>query len=75
MSGALIHAITLGQALYATINRMKDGPYKDLYSRETGSITAILAYKELDKSPLKKYLDVKRREGLAEQINNAILCE
>ncbi|CAO1627912.1 unnamed protein product [Jaminaea pallidilutea] len=71
--GALQSALANAQGLYASVQALKSGPYKDLYKRELENVTALLAYKDLERSPLRKYLDVKRRRSLAEQINSAIM--
>ncbi|PWN20082.1 hypothetical protein BCV69DRAFT_283616 [Microstroma glucosiphilum] len=73
MPTALQSALGNAQLLYASVQRLRNGPYKELYKKELESVTAILAYKDLERSPLKKYLDVKRRKSLADQINSAIM--
>lgn len=75
MPTALQSALGNAQLLYASVQRLRNGPYKELYKKELESVTAILAYKDLERSPLKKYLDVKRRKSLADQINSAIMCK
>ncbi|CAO1631677.1 unnamed protein product [Sympodiomycopsis kandeliae] len=73
MPPALHSALGSAQLLYAAIQKLKNGPHKDLYRRELESVTAMLAYKDLERSPVRKYLDVKRRKLLADQINSAIM--
>ncbi|CAO1622657.1 unnamed protein product [Parajaminaea phylloscopi] len=70
---ALQTALASAQLLYAAVQRLKNDACKEIYQRELEKVTAILAYKDLEKSPLKKYLDVKRRGDLADQINSAIM--
>lgn len=44
-----------------------------MYLKELESVTAMLAYTDLERSPMRKYLDQSRRVALAEQINSAIV--
>lgn len=46
-----------------------------MYLKELENVTALLAYTDLERSPVRKYLDQTRRAALAEQINSAIMCE
>lgn len=72
---ALQTALASAQLLYASVQRLKNDACREIYQRELEKVTAILAYKDLERSPLKKYLDVKRRVDLADQINSAIMCK
>lgn len=72
---ALQQALANAQSLYIAVQRLPPGPYQTIYRREIEGVTAILAYKDLERSPLKKFLDTKRRRMLSEQVNAAILCE
>lgn len=75
MSPALFSAYGSARLLCGAIERLKEGPPKALYRKEAELVTAMLAYPDVDRSPLRKYLDVKRRKLLADQINSAIVCE
>ena len=45
-----------------------------MYLNELGSVGGILAYKFPEESPLAVYMSQARREGIADQIDSAILC-
>ncbi|PWN25116.1 hypothetical protein BDZ90DRAFT_234329 [Jaminaea rosea] len=72
-SAPLQLALSHAQQLYNSVLRLPSGAYRDLYRKEVESVTAILAYKDLERSPLRKFLDVRRRRGLWNQINGAIM--
>ncbi|MCO5575616.1 hypothetical protein L7F22_029418 [Adiantum nelumboides] len=70
LNAALAHA----QLLYTSVQTLP-GFWRSMYLKELETVTALLAYRDLESSPLRKYLDQSRRVALAEQINSAILCE
>jgi hypothetical protein len=49
--------------------------WRSMYLKELESVMVLLAYTDLERSPVRKYLDQSRRVALAEQINSAIMCE
>lgn len=70
LHAALSHA----QMLFANVQKLP-GYWRAMYLKELESVTALLAYTDLETSPVRKYLDQSRRVALAEQINSAIMCE
>lgn len=70
LNAALAHA----QMLYTSVQTLP-GFWRSMYLKELETVTALLAYRDLESSPLRKYLDQSRRVALAEQINSAILCK
>lgn len=70
LHAALSHA----QLLFTNVQKLP-GYWRAMYQKELESVTALLAYTDLEKSPVRKYLDQSRRVALAEQINSAIMCE
>ena len=66
----LMHELyTLAHALPVHKDRIE-------YIRELSAVGGLLAYPIPEQSRgMRKYLDMSRREAVAEQINNAILCE
>jgi hypothetical protein len=68
LHAALRHA----QTLYSEVQSLP--PYwRSMYLKELESVTTMLAYTDLERSPVRKYLDQSRRVALAEQINSAIM--
>ena len=70
LHAALSHA----QLLFTNVQKLP-GYWRAMYLKELESVTALLAYTDLERSPVRKYLDQSRRVALAEQINSAIMCE
>lgn len=70
LHAALVHA----QSLHANVQKLP-GYWRAMYLKELESVTALLAYTDLERSPVRKYLDQSRRVALAEQINSAIMCK
>jgi hypothetical protein len=69
LHAALSHA----QLLFTNVQKLP-GYWRAMYLKELESVTALLAYTDLERSPVRKYLDQSRRVALAEQINSAIMC-
>lgn len=70
LHAALSHAVTLNT------NVSKLPPYwRSMYLKELNNVMVLLAYTDLERSPVRKYLDQSRRVALAEQISSAIMCE
>lgn len=68
--------ITLMNELWTLVYSLPDaGEDRNLYIRELNDVGGLLAYPVPEKSrELRKYLDKTRREAVADQINEAILC-
>ncbi|KAK0538654.1 hypothetical protein OC834_000368 [Tilletia horrida] len=72
VSASLYSAIAHAQSLYRAVDALP--PYwQALYRKELEKVTSLLAYPELEGSPVKQLLHPSRRVALAEQINSAIL--
>lgn len=54
---------------------MREGKDKEAWEKECVDVSALLAYSDLSICPVRGYLAQERREGLAEMVNAAILCE
>ena len=75
-TNAVYHAaLTYIQSLHATCMELTNPYSRSMYMKEIESVSVLLAYRDLEKSPVRKYLDQRRRIALAEQINSAILCK
>lgn len=75
-SSAVYHApLSYIQILHATCMELTNHKSRAMYMKEIENVCALLAYRDLEKSPVRKYLDQRRRIALAEQINSAIICE
>ncbi|KAF8844601.1 hypothetical protein BDN67DRAFT_987829 [Paxillus ammoniavirescens] len=61
------------QKLYATVNALRKQEERAIYIQELSNVGGLLAYKVPEDSPMAKYLHQERRDGVAEQINSAIL--
>ncbi|KDN45237.1 hypothetical protein K437DRAFT_256687 [Tilletiaria anomala UBC 951] len=73
-SNAVYHAaLSYIQSLHATCMELTNPYSRAMYMKEIESVSVLLAYRDLEKSPVRKYLDQRRRMALAEQINSAIL--
>ena len=62
------------QSLYSEANQLPDKNDRGMYLAELSSVGGILAYRFPEKSPLADYMSQERREGIANQIDSAILC-
>ncbi|GAA5991830.1 hypothetical protein JCM5350_003214 [Sporobolomyces pararoseus] len=69
----LAAAITSSQALLASIQALPPSKDKESWERECVDVCGLLAYKDLTNCPVRGYLEMSRREGLAEMVNGAIL--
>ncbi|KAE8210605.1 hypothetical protein CF327_g5534 [Tilletia walkeri] len=65
-------AIAHAQSLYRAVDALPSY-WQALYRKELEKVTSLLAYPELEGSPVKQLLHPNRRVALAEQINSAIL--
>ena len=63
------------QNLYSEANQLTHAHDRATYLHELGQVGAILAYSVPERSPLDTYMTQVRREGVANQIDSAILCE
>ncbi|GAA5951849.1 hypothetical protein JCM3765_003135 [Sporobolomyces pararoseus] len=72
-SSLLATAITSSQALLSSIQALPPSKDKEKWERECVDVCGLLAYKDLTNCPVRGYLEVSRREGLAEMVNSAIL--
>lgn len=68
LQSALRHA----QAILGEVQKLPEY-WRAMYLKELESVTVMLAYTDLERSPVRKYLDQNRRVALAEQINSAIM--
>ncbi|KAK0549757.1 hypothetical protein OC845_003007 [Tilletia horrida] len=71
-SAVLYSAIAHAQSLYRAVDALPSY-WQALYRKELEKVTSLLAYTELEGSPVKQLLHPNRRVALAEQINSAIL--
>ena len=72
---ATIQLLHRAQNLYSEANQLPDKNDRAMYLSELGSVGGILAYKVPEESPLVEYMSQERREGIANQIDSAILCK
>ncbi|KAL9934663.1 hypothetical protein V8E36_006438 [Tilletia maclaganii] len=72
VSASLFTAIAHAQSLYRAVDALPSY-WQALYRKELEKVTSLLAYPELEGSPVKQLLHPNRRDALAEQINSAIL--
>ncbi|MCO5598779.1 hypothetical protein L7F22_052878 [Adiantum nelumboides] len=68
----LLGALQGAQKLWSDVQKLP-AYWRAMYLKELESVTSMLAYRDLLKSPVSKYLDQSRRVALAEQINSAIM--
>lgn len=68
----LLGALQGAQKLWSDVQKLP-AYWRAMYLKELESVTSMLAYRDLPKSPVMKYLDQSRRVALAEQINSAIM--
>ncbi|KAH9946112.1 uncharacterized protein BXZ73DRAFT_37778 [Epithele typhae] len=61
------------QSLYSEANQLPDKNDRVMYLNELASVGGILAYSFPEESPLADYMSQERREGIADQIDGAIL--
>jgi len=75
MNPNVFSSLSLAQTLFTNVQKLLGNHWRAMYLKELENVTALLAYTDLEKSPVRKYLDQTRRVALAEQINSAIMCE
>lgn len=63
------------QKLYALATMLPQKSDQDIYTKELGNISGLLAYKVPEESSMAKYLSQERREAVADQVNRAIICK
>jgi CTLH/CRA C-terminal to LisH motif domain len=71
LSSALLHA----QTLHSLANALPDAHERSDYLKELENVSGLLAYRDLESSPVRGYLDASRRDMLAASVNSAILCK
>jgi hypothetical protein len=59
--------------LYDCAQALQDPQERAEYLHELSTVSSLLAYKVPEQSPMAKYLAQDRREGVADEINSAIL--
>ncbi|PWN49904.1 hypothetical protein IE53DRAFT_362785 [Violaceomyces palustris] len=69
---ALHAALAYAKGLYTSAQRLP-GYWKSMYLKELEQVTALLAYRDVEHSPVRKYLHPSRKIALAEQVNSAIM--
>lgn len=62
------------QGINARVQKLPEY-WRAMYLKELEGVTALLAYEDLERSPVRRFLDQSRRNALAEQVNSAILRE
>lgn len=75
-SGApgIFESLELVQGINARVQKLPEY-WRAMYLKELEGVTALLAYEDLERSPVRRFLDQSRRNALAEQVNSAILRE
>ncbi len=68
----LLHRV---QGLYSDANALTRAEDRARYLHELKDVGGLLAYIKPENSPLAAYMTQRRREGIADQIDGAILCE
>lgn len=63
------------QSLYSEANQLPRPEDRARYLHELGQVGGLLAYPVPERSPLAAYMTQQRREGVADQIDGAILCK
>ena len=71
---ANVQLLHRAQSLYSETNQLTRPEDRARYLVELGQIGGLLAYTTPEKSPLAAYMTQRRREGVADQIDSAILC-
>lgn len=69
---SILHALNRAQSLHATAKSLSPQESR-AYLKEIENVCALLAYTDMEGSPLRGYLDQGRRIALAEQVNGSIL--
>ncbi|KAN0065999.1 hypothetical protein ACQY0O_000091 [Thecaphora frezii] len=69
---ALHSALAMAQSLYTSAQRLPSY-WRAMYLKELEQVTALLAYPDVEHSPVRRFLHRSRKVALAEQVNSAIL--
>lgn len=72
---ANVQLLIRAQNLYSEANQLSRPQDRATYLHELGQVGGILAYTVPERSPLTNYMAQIRREGVANQIDSAILCK
>ncbi|SOV08514.1 uncharacterized protein UDID_00456 [Ustilago sp. UG-2017a] len=72
LNPALHSALAYAQGLYASAQRLPSF-WRAMYLKELEQVTALLAYTDVEHSPVRRFLHRSRKVALAEQVNSAIL--
>lgn len=63
------------QKLHASVQMLPSPKVRERFSEELKYICSLLAYPVPEHSPVRRFMDQSRRNAIADQVNNAILCE
>ena len=74
LNPALHSALAYAQGLYTSAQKLPSY-WRAMYLKELEQVTALLAYTDVEHSPVRKFLHRSRKVALAEQVNSAILCK
>ncbi|SPO19951.1 uncharacterized protein UTRI_00342_B [Ustilago trichophora] len=72
LNPALHSALSYAQGLYASAQKLPSF-WRAMYLKELEQVTALLAYTDVERSPVRRFLTRSRKVALAEQVNSAIL--
>lgn len=72
LNPALHSALAYAQGLYTSAQRLPSF-WRAMYLKELEQVTALLAYTDVEHSPVRRFLHRSRKVALAEQVNSAIL--
>ncbi len=72
LNPALNSALAYAQSLYASAQKLPSY-WRSMYFKELEQVTALLAYTDVEHSPVRRFLHRSRKVALAEQVNSAIL--
>ncbi|GAC95610.1 LisH motif-containing protein [Pseudozyma hubeiensis SY62] len=72
LNPALHSALAYAQGLYASAQKLPSF-WRAMYLKELEQVTALLAYTDVEHSPVRRFLHRSRKVALAEQVNSAIL--
>ncbi|SNX81603.1 uncharacterized protein MEPE_00308 [Melanopsichium pennsylvanicum] len=72
LNPVLHSALAYAQGLYASAQKLPSF-WRAMYLKELEQVTALLAYTDVEHSPVRRFLHKSRKLALAEQVNSAIL--
>ncbi|ETS63540.1 hypothetical protein PaG_01835 [Moesziomyces aphidis] len=72
LNPALHSALAYAQGLYTSAQKLPSF-WRAMYLKELEQVTALLAYTDVEHSPVRRFLHRSRKVALAEQVNSAIL--